>query len=236
MSHLNLSYNEIMHFVDLTCLKDQVALSDILSLASQAEKYQVAALCVWPLHLDWIPLECTRKKATVVNFPQGNEPVTHVQKAIDQILRKHPGTEIDYVFSYQDYWAGNQKKALEHCHTISKHCAEHKVMFKVILETGVVEDPLAIRELAKKVIEQNVDMLKTSTGKTPIGATKKAVEALCLAIKDAPYSCGLKVSGGIKTFSQALEYFELITDILPTTPSHSWLRFGCSQLIHDEQN
>lgn len=236
MSKLNLSYNEIMHFVDLTCLKDQVEQSDIISLATQGDKYQVAALCVWPQHLDWIPNDCAIKKATVVNFPHGNEHVIQVQKEIDQILLKHPGTEIDYVFPYQDYWAGNPKKALEHCHTISKHCTEHKVMFKVILETGVVEAPLAIQELAKKVIEQNVDMLKTSTGKTPIGATKKAVEALCLAIKDAPYSCGLKVSGGIKTFSQALEYFELITHILPTTPSHSWLRFGCSQLINDEQN
>ena len=226
------TYSELMHLVDLTCLKDVVTPKDIAELALQGSLYQVAALCVWPQHLNWIPLDCKLQKATVVNFPDGQQSTIDIQLDIDKIVHHHPGTEIDYVFPYKNYWAGEKHLALNQCHTIGQHCAEHGLKFKVILETGVVDDPKLITTLAKQVMEQGADIIKTSTGKTPIGATQDAVLAICLALKNAPYTCGIKVSGGIKTYSQALEYLAIIDSILGKKPDASWVRFGCSQLVN----
>ena len=168
----------------------------------------------------------------MVNFPDGQQSTKDLQLDIDKILYHHPGTEIDYVFPYINYWAGEKDLALSQCHTIGQHCGEHGVKFKVILETGVVQDPSLITPLAQQVMEQGADMLKTSTGKVAIGATKEAVRAICIAIKNAPFTCGIKVSGGIKTYTQALEYLELVDSILGKKPDASWLRFGCSQLLN----
>jgi deoxyribose-phosphate aldolase len=230
---MNISFPELMHLVDLTCLKDKVIKDDIESLVQQGQAHQVAALCVWPSSLDWIGPNWQGRKATVVNFPHGRESTKAIQLEMDKILLHHPGSEIDYVFPYHNYWSGEKHLALNQCHAIGQHCAEYGVTFKVILETGIVKDPSLITSLAQQVIEQGADMLKTSTGKTPIGATKAAVEAICLAIKKTPYTCGLKVSGGIKTFSQAKEYLDLITKLIDKKPEASWLRFGCSQLLNE---
>jgi deoxyribose-phosphate aldolase len=230
---MSIAFKEFMHWVDLTCLKDMVTPEDIKSLVEQGLTHQVAALCVWPEHLDWIGSHWQGRKATVVNFPHGHESTKTIQLEIDKILYRHPETEIDYVFPYHNYWAGEKQLALNQCHVIGQHCADHGVKFKVILETGIVQDPHLITVLARQVIEQGADMLKTSTGKTPIGATKAAVAAICLALKETPYTCGLKVSGGIKTFNQGLDYLELITSLLDQKPDASWLRFGCSQVLNE---
>jgi len=229
------SYKEVMHFVDLTCLKDpdEIKKEDIDALVAEAELYKVAAICVWPEFLDWIPVECTIQKATVVNFPMGDQPVEDVQQMIDDIMEKHPGTEIDYVFPYQQYWQGDKSMAVQHCQTIIEHCAEHEVKLKIILETGVIQNIVHLQTLASQLIDLGAKMLKTSTGKTPIGATPEAVKALCVTMHNHIHECGIKISGGISNYSEVLEYLDLILTIINEKPSPDWLRFGCSQLFND---
>jgi deoxyribose-phosphate aldolase len=222
-----------MHYVDLTCLKDEVIKEDIDALVAEAELYQVAAICVWPQHLDWIPNECTIPKATVVNFPSGAEPLEEVLKMIDEIIQKHPGTEIDYVFPYQQYWQGDKAMALLHCQSVIKYCQEQNITLKIILETGVIQNLVHLQTLASQLIDMGATMLKTSTGKTPIGATHEAVKALCITIHNHTHDCGLKISGGIKFYSEALDYLDLVLSIIIEKPNPTWIRFGCSQLIND---
>jgi|LauGreDrversion4_2_1035121.scaffolds.fasta_scaffold15550_5 deoxyribose-phosphate aldolase len=227
------SYKDIMHYVDLTCLKDEVIKEDIDALVAEAELYQVAAICVWPQHLDWIPKECTIAKATVVNFPNGAEPLEEVLKKIDEIIQKHPGTEIDYVFPYQQYWQGDKAMALQHCQSVIKYCEEQHITLKIILETGVIQNLVHLQTLASQLIDMGATMLKTSTGKTPIGATHEAVKALSITIYNHTHDCGLKISGGIKFYSEVLDYLDLVLSIISEKPHPSWIRFGCSQLIND---
>lgn len=224
-----------MHLVDLTCLKDKdtVIQADIDALVAEAELYRVASVCVWPEHLDMIPKECTIPKTTVVNFPEGDQPLEEVMQAIDDIQKAHPGTEIDYVFPYQQYWLGDKSMALQHCHAIIKQCADYGVNLKIILETGVVQNFVHLQTLASNLIDHGAKMLKTSTGKTAIGATHEAVKALCVTIHNHNQECGLKISGGIQNYSQALDYLDLVLSIIPEKPTPAWLRFGCKQLIND---
>jgi len=221
----------LMQWVDLTCLKSAVVPQDIETLSQLATMHQCAAVCVWPQHLSWVPKASSLTKATVVNFPHGHAHSDSVKAQIDQVLQEHPQTEIDYVFPYTDYWSGHEQQAIKACADIAKHCQDHQVPLKVILETGYVQDEEKLLNLAQKILEYPVAMLKTSTGFFSVGATPAAVRAICQAIVKSQSPAGIKVSGGIRSLSQAQNYYDLILSIIARPPNRAWLRFGCSQVL-----
>jgi deoxyribose-phosphate aldolase len=223
---------QIMHWVDLTCLKDKVIPQDIDDLVEKGIQHQVAALCVWPAQLSWLPQTCKIQKATVVNFPNGNQANKDVMQHIDEILLQYPGTEIDAVFPYQIYLNGMEQKARSFIPAIAQHCLNHGVKLKLILETGALNTS-QIENLALEAIDCGVAMLKTSTGKIPIGATIPAVEALCQALNKRSSSCGIKVSGGIRTKTQAESFIHCVMANINKIPDPSWFRIGCSQLTDE---
>ncbi len=221
---------KIYALLDLTCLKDEVHPAEILDLAHLASKHQVAAICVWPHLLEHIPATCQITKATVVNFPSGSDELSEVLADISKICKRFPGTEIDYVFDYQSYLQGNTQKAIDDCAAVAKLCHQLHVKLKVIIETGAFPSPEIIEKAASAIIVAGADMLKTSTGKIAKGASLEAVEAFCKAIKKQSKPCGIKVSGGIRTMTQAQEYLKLIHHYLPDLTD---IRFGCSQMVND---
>lgn len=228
----SLTFEQIMHWADLTCLKDAVTPQEIESLAEKGSQHQVAALCVWPSHLSWIPQDCPLQKATVVNFPDGNQNIKDVMQHIDEILLQFPNTEIDAVFPYQVYLNGMEKKARSFIPAIAEHCLHHQVKLKLILETGAL-DSRQIENIALEAIDSGVSMLKTSTGKISVGATIPAVETLCNALTKRKTTCGLKISGGIRTKTQAMDFIHCIMQRLDRTLDPSWFRIGCSQLTNE---
>lgn len=221
----------IYHLLDLTCLKEQVTAKDIEKLAELGQTWHVAALCVWPQHLKDIPQNCHLQKATVVNFPNGTAPKQQVLEEIQLILKDFPGTEIDYVFNYQAFLHEKRQQAVEDCASIVEYCHQHQAICKVIIETGAFPDSQSIEDAARAVIQNGADMLKTSTGKIAVGATYDAVRAFCHAIQKEQRPCGIKISGGIRTLSQARKYLALIHQYLPDLKN---IRFGCSQLVDDK--
>jgi deoxyribose-phosphate aldolase len=58
------------------------------------------------------------------------------------------------------------------------------------------------------------DFVKTSTGKMPAGASLEAVAAMLEAISSADRPIGLKPSGGIRTFEEAMQYIELADSVM----------------------
>ena len=223
----------LFHLLDLTCLKETTTALDIKHLVEEGQKHQVAALCVWPRDLKYIPKDCKIQKATVVNFPSGHQSLEEVILEVETILKQHPHTEIDYVFPYQTYLSGAHDKALQHCQSIATLCHQKGVIIKVILETGLFPNADLIEEAALSIIACGADFLKTSTGKAAIGATPDAVLAICHAIVKSHQDCGIKISGGVKSMCQALTYLEIVHDILPKVPNARWFRIGSSQLVDD---
>jgi len=107
---------------------------------------------------------------------------------------------------------------------------------KVILETSELSVTSAIYGAAELAIEAGAEWIKTSTGKTSIGATHSAVSAMCRAVADhvdrGGEAVGIKVSGGVRMAEDALGHLALIEQILGA----SWLdpirvRFGASGLL-----
>jgi len=230
------SREELISLIDLTLLDGQATKEDIQALARKAANQQVAAICIFPNHLSHLPANYPIKRATVVNFPEGNEEISHVLSSIEIIASRHEADEIDYVFPYQHALAGQEHEALLHCQYAYECTKQHGLTFKVILETGAFDSMNMIYNLSLSIIRQGCDFLKTSTGKIAVGATPSAAFAILSAIRDSQLSCGIKLSGGIRTIEDASLYLRLAEHMLQKRPEKSWFRIGASSLLDDILN
>jgi deoxyribose-phosphate aldolase len=221
----------IAPLIDLTLLDINASANDIQALAIKAQAYDVAAVCIFPDQLDFIPSEIELKRATVVNFPGGDEPLSQVLSQIENIIATQKVDEIDYVFPYQAYLSGHKAEAIEHSHEVIQRCKQHHLIVKVILETGAIPSTEMIYEMSSNIIKSGSDFIKTSTGKIPQGATLPAAFAMLKAILDSQSHCGLKVSGGVKTIEQALSYMKLAEETLNRPVDKTWFRIGASSLL-----
>ncbi len=225
------SVDEILSLIDLTNLDPMATPMEINRLATSAYEHHTAAICILPEHLHHVPVENSIRRATVMNFPYGNFQIKEVLQTIDQAARGERLDEIDYVFPYQSYLSGDQVQALSDCNEVYRSCKEHQLTFKVILETGALPSNDMIYELSTSILQQGCDFIKTSTGKIANGATLPAVFSILSAILDTNISCGIKVSGGIKTTEQAHTYIRLATYMLNIPVNNQWFRFGASSLL-----
>ena len=105
---------------------------------------------------------------------------------------------------------------------------------KVILESGELR-PQSIKTAARVAIEEGADFIKTSTGKSEMGATVEAANIMCQEIanwyQETGKKVGFKPSGGIRTFDDAMEYYNVVKEVL----GEQWLnpglfRIGASSL------
>ncbi|PJD93022.1 MAG: deoxyribose-phosphate aldolase [Legionella sp.] len=225
-----LSSNKVLPFIDLTLLNESATTIELDTLVQKAQRDQVAAICVFPQHLAMIPSLQPIQRATVVNFPGGDQAQDHVLQAIEGAILQFDADEIDYVFAYPHYLAGHTAPALAWCREAYQLCQQHGRMFKVIIETGALGSLDTIYQVSREIIEAGCDMLKTSTGKIGVGASLPAVFAMLTAIKDSQRACGIKVSGGVKTLHQASSYIHLAETILNQSADASWFRIGASSM------
>lgn len=225
------SLEKLCSVIDLTLLNLEADSCLFAAFEAQLAQYPFAAACVYPQHLNTIRIPSAMKRAVVVNFPEGNQSVDVVSAAIEDAVTVHGANEIDFVFPYQSYLNGQSGKALDACKQAFQQCEQHKVLFKVILETGVFKSSSLIYQAASEVLAQGCHFLKTSTGKTAIGATPLSAFILLKAIKSGGFHhCGLKVSGGIKTAEQATYYMKLAAVYMNKKIDKSWFRIGTSGL------
>lgn len=208
--------------IDLTLLDLNARSSDIVQLSNIAATSEVAAICIYPSQIDWVPNDFSLRKAVVANFPTGQEPLSHTLAIINQVTGIVD--ELDYVF----------KNLIELKHVYTA-CRQAEIRLKVILETGLIHNPEQIYQLSTDVIQTGCDFLKTSTGKIKIGATLPAAQAMLLAIKNSQTNCGIKISGGIRTIKTALEYIQLSEDMLGKQVDPDWFRIGASKLFDDNK-
>lgn len=228
--------------IDLTSLNACDTQETIQAVCQQATSPlgQVAAICVYP---QWITLcqqltPATLPIATVINFPSGNAPL---EKSLSDIAaaQQQGAKEIDIVFPYQDFLQGLSQKTLETITAYRQACTSSTL--KVILETGELQDPHLITQASLIAIDAGADMIKTSTGKTPIGATPSSVSAMLDAIQQRPnHLVGIKISGGVSDVTTANQYLQQIAERMGI----EWIdtqhvRIGSSRLssaLHPEIN
>ena len=174
--------------------------------------------------------------AAVANFPLGSAPVDEVIVEVEGAIADGVD-EIDVVFPFRAYLAGDHLAAGELVRQVSEvcHSGSHPKMLKVILETGVLHEAETIKAAAAVAIANGADFLKTSTGKLEPAATPEAASALLDVIGAAQRSgqrIGLKVAGGVKTVADAAVHLDLAVRCLDDAHPGNF-RFGASGLLND---
>jgi deoxyribose-phosphate aldolase len=222
--------------IDLTDLADDHAEDGIDELCRRAREHHTSAVCVWPEFVATCAEQLTGsgvRVATVVNFPSGDEDVADVAAATRTALADG-ADDIDLVLPYRSFLAGNRDHAAEMVTAIDALVTPPHVL-KVILESGAYPDTESVGAAARLAIANGADFVKTSTGKIPAGASLAAAAAMLGEIATAAgtgRSVGIKPSGGIRSFDDAIAYLDLADEVMGegwATPAT--FRYGASGLL-----
>ena len=191
----------INRLIDHTILKPEASIDDIRRLCIEAKEYNFYSVCVNSAYVNVaynFLLHSDVKVCSVVGFPLG--AMIKEAKAYEAKFAVDSGAEeIDMVKNIGllksgkiDLFERDIKKVREACKAS---------VLKVIIETCLLDDKEKI--LACKIAkEYGADFVKTSTGFSTGGATEHDVELMRKTVGD---KMGVKASGGIKTYEDAIK-------------------------------
>lgn len=235
---------EVCNLVDLTSLNvfdfnESVAAFLENALAFEKKEYPVAAVCLFPnfSSLAVNKLNSSAIKVAVVagNFPNSQSFLSTRLGECKQAL-KAGVDEIDIVMNLGAFEAGKHQQVIEEIKAF-KALMPHKNL-KVILETGYLKTEERIQEASRLAIAGGADFIKTSTGKGFPGASPSAVEAMVKVVNEQRIytgkEVGIKVSGGVRTYTSALEYIAIVEKLMGDEYiANDHFRIGASSLISD---
>lgn len=191
----------INQLIDHTILKPEASIDDVRKLCIEAKEYNFYSVCVNSAYVNVaynFLLHSNVKVCSVVGFPLG--AMIKEAKAYEAKFAVDSGAEeIDMVINIGllksgkiDLFERDIKKVREACKAS---------VLKVIIETCLLDDKEKI--LACKIAkEYGADFVKTSTGFSTGGATEHDVELMKKTVGD---KMGVKASGGIKTYEDAIK-------------------------------
>lgn len=183
-------------FIDHTNLKQDTSINDIKTLCEEAIKFDFMSVCINPCFVKYahdVLLDSEVKVCTVIGFPLGaNTTKTKVYETKQAL--KDGADEIDMVINVSALKDKKYDYVKNEISKIKKVC-KNKIL-KVILETCLLTDEEIVKA-CELSLEAKADFVKTSTGFSKGGAT---VEAVALMRKTVGDKCGVKASGGVKTF------------------------------------
>ncbi len=190
---------DIAPLIDHTLLNPLATPEQIEKLCQEADRYQFAAVCIYPCYVR-LAVELLQRKnpkvCTVIGFPSGaNTSATKLYEAREAV--ENGATELDVVINLG--WLRMGKTEEVH-REIAQICEETGVTVKAILETNLLTDAQK-RIAAELCMDAGVTFLKTSTGWNG-GATVADVTSLYELAKER---VGIKASGGIIKIEQALD-------------------------------
>ncbi|MGQ4002685.1 deoxyribose-phosphate aldolase [Francisellaceae bacterium CB299] len=234
-----ISKEKIVSLMDLTQLGDNDTDADIIKLCEKARNLlgEVAAICVYKQFVPLVKKQLGKdfEVATVINFPAGKSSLEDVLAETQDALSLG-ADEIDLVIDYKGYIAnGNSEYSCNLVSQVKKLCANKTL--KVIIETGELKDDTLIKKVATDAIVNGADFVKTSTGKTPVGATPEAAKTILETICVINPKVGFKASGGIRDYKQAIQYMQLADTIIDNSYINpNKFRFGVSGLLDNLLN
>jgi deoxyribose-phosphate aldolase len=192
--------------IDHAVLKPDQTENDVRENAAMCIERGVASLCVRPCDIklaakllsgSGVMVSC------VLSFPHGADTtatkVFQAQQAIDDGVQ-----EIDMVMNIGQFLSGHYDTVRKDIKAVVDVAHAHNVMVKVIQESGY----LTLAQVAKACelsCEAGADFVKTSTGFAPTSATPEIVDVMVATVGG---KMGIKASGGIRTWEQAIGYLE----------------------------
>lgn len=212
---------DLAPLLDHTLLKAEAQAEDMDRLCDEAMEWRVASVCVNPL---WVARCAARlqgsavRTCTVAGFPLGAS--TAGQKVAEAGAARSEGAqEIDVVLSVGQARAGEWGAVARELERV--RAATEGTTLKLILETCLLTDPEKVRA-CQAAVAAGVDFVKTSTGFSSGGATIADVALLRSAVGAL---AGVKASGGIRSYAQAMEMLRAGATRLGVSASTTILSF-----------
>ena len=199
--------------LDLTLLAEDATPADIRTLCGRAAALAVrpAAICTHPEHVTSarLALDAAGAGATavaaVVNFPDGGSDAGRALRETRRALAAG-ADEIDMVYPWRAAIGGDRDCGPFMIGQCKEACGAR--LLTAIVETGELGDPLLVRELATTALDAGADFIKTSTGRSRVGATPEAAGVMLECLRERGRG-GFKAAGGISTLADARQYFDL---------------------------
>ncbi len=197
---------DLAQWIDHTLLRPDATEADIAQLCDEAQQYKFYSVCVNPY---WVAYAANAlvgseiKVCAVAGFPLGANSAG-VKRFEAQRAVQDGAAEIDMVINVGALKSGLFSDVETDIKTTAEitHLAGGKL--KVILETGLLND-LEKETACRICIGAGVDFVKTSTGFAKGGAT---VEDIQLMRRIVGPKMGVKASGGVRTYDDAIRMIE----------------------------
>lgn len=238
-------YSQILSMVDITSLNPTDSVKSISEFVEKINKFDSkfeilphpAAICVYPKFVSTVKdnlIEDLQIASVAGGFPNAD---TFIEVKVAEVAMAvmEGATEIDVVIPSGMVISGDFEEIYDDLSEIKSACRDAKL--KVILETGVLMDPVLIKKAALVAMNAGADFIKTSTGKVSLGATYEAVYIMSKAVSE--YNAlnntkvGIKVAGGVSTTEQAVSYYAIVASVCGEEwLNPSLLRFGASRLVN----
>jgi deoxyribose-phosphate aldolase len=192
---------DISSFIEHTNLSPTLTIGAIDKLVEEAKAHKFIGICVPPFWVKRAQREIGKEKiilVTVAGFPLG---YSMTETKLDEIKRAidNGADEIDVVWNISSFKTGIPWTKIEIA-KCSKLAHDHQKLLKVIIETAYLSVS-EIENACKLCADAGADFVKTSTGFASTGATE---ENVAIMKRSVPTTVGIKASGGIKTYEQAL--------------------------------
>jgi deoxyribose-phosphate aldolase len=193
--------------IDHTLLKPEATPADIEKLCREAKEHGFYSVCVNP---SYVP-QCKTllrgsavKLCCVVGFPLGAQAPQIKALEARKAIREGAG-EIDMVINIGALKGGDTALVLRDIRAVVEACKDGRALSKVIFETALLTDDEKITacELSMKA---GADYVKTSTGFSSGGATAEDIALMAKTV--APKKLGVKASGGVRTYDDAIRMIQ----------------------------
>ena len=194
----------INNYIEHTVLKPDATIYDVEKLINEAIEYKFFGICINPSYIKFAKenLKNTDTKiVTVVNFPLASNTIDTTLFQVENALNLGVD-EIDTVINISELKNKNYKKVISDIKKTKDVCLKHNL--KVILETDLLSKEEIIIA-SKCAVEAGANFVKTSTGfvKNGVGAKVEDVKLMYKTVSCA--GLGVKASGGIKNYKQAMD-------------------------------
>lgn len=223
---MSYTLQDVASTIDHAVLKPNQTESDLRADAAMCLKYGVASMCVRPCDIP-LAAELLRNSdvrvSTVLSFPHGADatPIKAAQaaRAIEDGVH-----EIDMVMNIGQFLSGNMDKVRADIQAVVEVAHSSNVLVKVIQESCFLTLE-QVAEACKLSQEAGADFVKTSTGFGPSSATPEIIDVM---VRTVGGKMGVKASGGIRTWDQAVGYLEQGATRLGIGATETVLRGGVS--------
>lgn len=192
-------------YIDHTLLKADATQEEVIKLCEEAKQYDFFSVCINPNFVELAANQLENSDVavcTVIGFPLGASTTSTKAFETKDAIEKG-ATEVDMVINISKLKDKKNDEVLQDIKAVVE-AAKGKALVKVIIETCLLS--LEEKERACLLSKQaGADFVKTSTGFSTSGATKEDIALMRKTVGD---KLGVKASGGVRTYEDAISMIE----------------------------